>query len=88
MPHGGMIRYPLKPVTNSQMCRGLIVSIDSVADRRVVTLVSGITNVSFGSTPDERVHRQGGPHLGVKQTASVGKRTFLLKCLLFGVDRT
>ncbi len=49
-----------------------------------------LVNLDFrcGSTPDERVHRQGVPHLGVKQTKSMRKRTFLLKCLLSGVDQT
>ena len=35
-------------------------------------------NFRFGSKPDERGHRPGGPHLGVKRTKSGAKRTMPL----------
>ncbi len=41
-----------------------------------------------GSESEVSGDPQEGLHLGVKQTESMGKRTFLLKCLLSGVDRT
>ncbi len=42
----------------------------------------------FGSKPDERGHRPGGPHLGVKQTNSGPKQTLPLEGLLSGVERS
>ncbi len=35
-------------------------------------------DVRLVSKPDERGHRPGGPHLGVKQTKSGAKQTFAL----------
>ncbi len=56
----------------------LFVKLDYLIDGRV----------RFGSATDLRRHLQEGLLLEVKRTKSVGKRTFLLNCLLSGVDRT
>ena len=45
-------------------------------------------DVRIGSKPDERGHRPGGPHLGVKQTKSGAKQTLPLEGLLSGVERS
>ncbi len=45
-------------------------------------------NVRFGSKPDERGHRPGGPHLGVKQTKSGAKQTSPLEGLFSEVERS
>ncbi len=42
----------------------------------------------FGSKPDERGHRPGGPHLGVKQTKSGAKQTLPLEGLFSEVERS
>ncbi len=45
-------------------------------------------HVGSGSNPDERGHRPGGPHLGVKQTKSGAKQTLPLEGLLSGEEQT
>ncbi len=45
-------------------------------------------DVRNGSKPDERGHRPGGPHLGVKQTKSGAKQTLPLEGRLSGVERS
>ena len=60
----------------------------SVPTGREQASIAGPGKVSFGSKPDERGHRPGGPHLGVKQTKSGAKQTLPLEGLLSARERT
>ena len=66
-------------------CRATWMLLDGVPSWRPVP---NALNVRFGSKPDERGHRPGGPHLGLKQTKLGAKQTFPLEGLLSGVERT
>ncbi len=72
------------------MSKSLIRAIPSLFGLKVPPFhrVSAKPDGRFGSKPDERGHRPGGPHLGVKQTKSGAKQTLPLEGLLSGEEQT
>ncbi len=78
-------RHGLKAPCNPTLGPILISLSRSVVSDQYLTF-SGSANVSFGSKPDERGHRPGGPLLEVKQKKSAAKRTLPLEGRLSGAE--